>query len=399
MTDEDPTEVIRDRLERRLHHAKDVSLDVVVDNTSEHFMTDHSDLLEILLKLGPVERWYSLQVRDSYIFDDLYSNIALAGRFISLRVLTVFHNGWSSTSRILSDLFQSIARSRSPLKHLGLFTEQRPIDLEILLQLQTIRSFSGNLASFLMLPEDFIANLREVRLDGTYSGRRKTRELPQCQATITNFSPWTPTIVNVRNVTTLIISVGVGWEELHVPIELPNLHTLHLRPYDPHFLQVIKAPRIQVLRISREHKEREYTPLKRVSVGNKTPTHLLMQRDRRLLTIYPVSVTIDVTEIPNKTFLAMLKVWPQLKHLSIVLDGSFDCFGIFAERLLDDESPLFPNLETMYMEVDWHVKGQKWNRWRAVAKEMMLASKNLPLRSIIWRNSWFGVESVIQNNM
>ncbi|KAG9042270.1 hypothetical protein FS842_002241 [Serendipita sp. 407] len=405
MTTLHPPEVILDRLERRLRHARDVNLDVVIINTSKSFWIDNShylNLFKTLVKLGPVERWHSLQICDYHSDDPLILNEVLTGKFSSLRVLIIVYDTWQTRPGMHSDLVRLAVHSRPSLKHLGLYTDQLPINLEPLFQQQAITTFSGRVKTFHMLPQDFLANLREVRLDCAHSGWFKPnapKALPQCRATITNFSPWAVTTIDARNVTMLHISVALNSGVFLAPFELPNLHTLHLSPCVPQLLEVFNAPKVQVLKLSRAHEGGKSRSLKMVRNDHKALAHLLFQKNRQLLTIYPISVTIDVMGITNTTLLVMLEAWPQLKHLSIVLDDSFECFGIFAKRWRDQKSPLFPNLETMYMEVDWHTNGRKWNRWKVLAKEMMLASKDLPLRSIIWRNSWFGVESITQNNM
>ncbi|KAG8805473.1 hypothetical protein FRC19_007864 [Serendipita sp. 401] len=401
----DPPEVIHYRLERRLHHSKGVTLNVTLTNTLRTLRPEEShyiDLFKKLAKLGPIERWHSLSLFDYYNQGEIPLHEIFMGAFVSLRALFIHGYSHSATSPgPHSNLFKAILQSKLRLQHLGLNTYFVPFDLKPLLQLQSIMTLYGTLRSLNMVPYDAFPDLHQVTINGSFGllyGESPSKIPPRTPITLLRFSPALAMRIDAENISILWIERFSGWEGSEFSLELPNLHTLHIRPCAPYMLQAFKAPKVEILKLLKMQKKDESMPLKLVRKATRASTYLLFRWNRQRLTVYPTSLSIDMEEITQSTFLVILKYWPQLERLSLVLGGDFDCFGRFAEQLLHKETPLCPQLEEIEMEVWWYVKSRNWRMWREVAKNMMLARKHGPLKTIAWRNRWFNSESVIQEN-
>ncbi|KAG8829963.1 hypothetical protein FRC17_005725, partial [Serendipita sp. 399] len=164
-------------------------------------------------------------------------------------------------------------------------------------------------------------------------------------------------------------------------------------------LHVFKAPKLEQLALLEPYQyfgALSLSPSRRELKSMIVP---LFRRDRHLIVMNPTSFTIDLEGTAGRAFVVMLEAWPRLKHLSMTIGNDFDLFGLFARRLLDESSPICPTLETMLIETWWYAEGRQWRRWREVAKQLMAARKSGPLSTIIWRNKWFGAESVRQDEI
>ncbi|KAG8760042.1 hypothetical protein FRC14_004272 [Serendipita sp. 396] len=396
------TEELCDQLERRLHHAKGVTLDVTLSHPRGYQPLEGTPYMTLVKKLtqhGPIDRWRSLAIFDTYYEGGRHIHGVFSGRFTSLRSFTVTSNVYC-LSKIPDPhiaLFELIIRSNPPLRHLGLQIYYAPRELIPLLRLQTITTLRGTFGSLHTILPEFPPQIHDLTINGWYGTPNPdwphpSKVLPQCSITILNYQPLLARGLCADKVLCLHIDGFAGWEKSDTVLELPILHTLHLRPCQPQFLQVFKAPKVQVLKLSKAHKQNMNIQLKLVRRENRAHS-IPVFRNRQLLTSYPISLTIEVEEITDGLLVMMLEAWPQLKYLSIVFGGDFDIFGFVAKRLLDKASPLCPQLETIDMDVWWYEKGRKWRKWREVAEEMM-SRRNGSLDRITWRNHWFGVESV-----
>ncbi|KAG8832815.1 hypothetical protein FRC18_004519 [Serendipita sp. 400] len=401
-----PPEVIHNQLERRLHHSKGMTLNVTLINTLRTLRPEEShyiDLFKKLAELGPIKRWHSLSIFDYYNQGQIPLHEIFVGAFVSLRALFIHGYSFSTTSPgPHSNLFKAILQSKPRLQLLGLNTYFVPFELKPLLQLRSITTLYGTLRSLNMVPYDSFPDLHQITINGSFGllyGESPSKMPPQNTITLLRFSPALAKCIDAKNISIPWIDQFFGWEESEFSLDLPTLHTLHIRPCAPYMLQAFKAPKVGTLKLLRAQKQDEFMPLKLIRKATRVSTYLLFLRwNRQLLTVYPTSLSTDMEEITQSTLLVILKHWPQLERLTLILGGDFDCFGRFAEQLLHKEVPLCPQLEEIEMEVWWYVKGRNWRMWREVAKSMMLARKHGPLKTIAWRNRWFGLELVIQES-
>ncbi|KAG8765146.1 hypothetical protein FRC15_007181 [Serendipita sp. 397] len=402
----DPLQVIQDRLERRLHHAKEATLDVSLITTWLNIRSEgscHIDLLKKLARLGPVERWHSLSISGYQRYSGVPLDEVFVGSFMSIQALSIHGFDYSSTvPGPHSGLFNAVVRSKPRLKHLGLDVNCVPFEIQPLLRLQSITTIFGTIASLKTLSYDAFPNLCKITInssDGVPNDQQVSHNPLPATVTIRKFRPEVARNMEAHNISTLFIDQYYGWEGFGTSLELPNLHTLRIRPCAPQLLQVFKAPKVQVLDLSKVDKQTadlSRGQLEKIRQKNKTSTSSLFQEDRHLLTIYPTSLVIHFEEITDSVLVIMLEAWPQLKHLTVVLSENSYCFGMVSKHLLDATSPLCPRLENLMMEVWWHRNGQNWQGWRVMAKKMMNSRLNGPLESIVWKNSWFEVDSIIR---
>ncbi|KAG8835382.1 hypothetical protein FRC18_000590 [Serendipita sp. 400] len=346
-------EDIHDQLVRRLHHAKNTTLDVTISKVPRSLKPEqlhYTGLLITLVRLAPVERWHSLSILGgTYTYPGLNLHEIFSARFTSLRALTLL--GYDSSFRPYSGLLDLIARSNPPLEHLNIQSYTFPQELAPLLRQPSIKTLCGTLGSLDPMLAAPLPHIDQITLDGWWwedpemsSSQKNFRE---CTVIVLNYRPSLIWALEARNVTNFQVDWFSGWGKSNVFLELPSVHTMHLRPCKPQLMQAFKAPKLQVLKLSKAHKGSERLPLKVVRRENKAHIIPLFRRTRRLLTSYPTSLTIDVEEITDGALVIILEAWPQLKRLFITLGNDFDCFGIFAKRLLDRLSPCVP----------------KWRRW------------------------------------
>ncbi|KAG8754663.1 hypothetical protein FRC14_004854 [Serendipita sp. 396] len=167
-----PPEVIHNRLERRLHHSKGVTLNVTLTNTLRTLRPEEShyiDLFKKLAALGPIERWHSLSLFDYYNQGEIPLHEIFMGAFVSLRALFIHGYSHSATSPgPHSNLFKAILQSKLRLQHLGLNTYFVPFDLKPLLQLQSIMTLYGTLRSLNMVPYDAFPDLHQVTINSSF---------------------------------------------------------------------------------------------------------------------------------------------------------------------------------------------------------------------------------------
>ncbi|KAG8820046.1 hypothetical protein FRC17_010261 [Serendipita sp. 399] len=349
-----------------------------------------------MAELASIERWYSLSIVDR---DARYglrwptSDKIPIKSFRSLRVLSidaVTRTELSAGSQL--DFLMRIAQCRPRLYHLRIIREKQ----------LTIVTFEAGPEAFDMLPDASFPKLREVTIDGSFwvTNAEQLWKIPSsANLTILNCSPWLISALSTLNIETLHVDGLLDWNagmlgSYSTILRLPNLRTLSMKPCLPYHLKIFDARDTQSVRLSGAYK----SDLETVRKETEALTRSLLT-DVRHLKIYPTSLTIRVEGITDRTLVVMLEAWPQLQHLSIILGGTFDLFGILTQRLKDKKEPLCPKLETMYVEVGWSEQEKKWRRWRELAKEIMARRRAYPLRSMTWRNNSFSAESVTRDTV
>ncbi|KAG8754661.1 hypothetical protein FRC14_004852 [Serendipita sp. 396] len=406
-------EVIHDRLERRLHHAKKTTLDVVLSNTLrtlDFTQRHYLDLLKTLAKLGPIEQWRSLFISDDQVGNGTPLHTIFVGSFTSLRALIVHGYAYSPGANInasgpftgsSSGLFEVIVRSKPCLQYLGFNTSHIPFELEPLLRLPSISTFSVTMYSINNISYESFPKLREITIntEQSFATSQTLSKIPsQINVTILRFMSKIAKTTLLKDIKVLHIDQFSDLRQNDGPLDLPALHTLRIRPGEPNLLRYFKAPQVQVLSLLKAHNQVEYAVSEQVrrmfQASIQASIVSLFQTDKHLLAIYPVTLTMDLEKITDGTLVAMLEAWPQLKHLYLVLDKHFDCFGVFSKRFMDTKSPFCPKLEVLHMVVWWNKDSENWQRWHEVAKTMMRTRKGGSLESIIWKNNWFDVESL-----
>ncbi|KAG8823329.1 hypothetical protein FRC17_009354, partial [Serendipita sp. 399] len=393
------------RLERRLKLAKGLTLDVVLSNTCRYYgltQDEYSHLFRILVKLAPIERWYSLWLEEGASIVPNAEEIPIGekfpGRFISPRILTA--RGYSSQGprpHPHIHLFQRILESDPLLEHLCTMGNwfHREMKLQtftrLLRGLKTFTTYPG-----LLLKEQYEALPSSCELGINphwFINQDFTLLLPKT-TNIHKFIPTDPRRMDLSNVVTLRISLSPCADGVDESLDLPNLQILEIRPCLPQYLQIFKAPKLERLALFEPY---QYSGAPSLTLSRREIKPViapLFRQNRHLVVMNPTSFTIDLDGIAGRAFIVMLEAWPRLKHLSMTIGNDFDLFGLFTKRLLDEASPLCPDLETMLIETWWYRKSRQWRRWRETAKQLMVARKNGPLDTIIWRNRWFGAEFV-----
>ncbi|KAG8837967.1 hypothetical protein FS842_009757 [Serendipita sp. 407] len=393
-----------DRLERRLNLAKGITVDVMLVNTRHcRGLTrdQYRHLFQVLVKLAPVERWYSLWIEErircylNEVTADVLQDV-FVGTFSSLRILSIHGYGDPNyLPRYCSDLFHRITRSKPQLQHLYLMTLALPPELPVT-QLWGIPSIGaylrllGNESYDLSLSSEFITYGHSVPW---YKGEVFPVRLPK-SVTIRYCTWFGLPYFDATRVVVLRIQGVADWGTDVVFMHLPNLQTLDIRPCIPHYLKAFKAPKIEQVVLLEAHQYNELPSFRLSRRESRSKTISLFESNRNSLELYPTSLTIDLNQVADGALVAMLKAWPQLKHLSMKTGDNFDPLGMFARKLLSKSPLLSPQLETIYLETWWYARGRKWKEWRKVAKELIETRREGSLESITWRNSWFDVETV-----
>ncbi|KAG8810881.1 hypothetical protein FRC17_002718 [Serendipita sp. 399] len=401
-------EAVYDRLKRQLHHAKNGMLNVILKNTflpSKLSPEEFLDLFTTLPRLAPVERWYSLRIVEReyrWQRQPPHTDKVLVGDFKSLRILSIegFDYSWFQHSAHL-DLVARISQCKPQLHTLNYLSSSIPGKIEALFQLSTLKTFAGGFTALEEIPPAVRANLRKVTVDGRVwpNDIEQMSTIPSFtnSMTILNCPPHIFYWMDILNIESLRVERFYDWDGFKASIRLPNLRTLSVKPCLPQFLQVFKAPNVQSIELSGVKRYSQGVPMKIVRAETRALT-LALFRTGWGLEMYPTSLTIGVEGLTDRTLVVMLERWSQLRHLTIVLGGDFDFFGLIANQLLSGTKPLCPQLETMYIEVWWYGRGRKWRKWREVAEKMMVRRRNLPLKNITWRNNRFDAESVVRDS-
>ncbi|KAG8868332.1 hypothetical protein FRC20_003614 [Serendipita sp. 405] len=395
---------LRDRLASRLSLAKGHTLDVILSNPLPMGLwpirAQYKALFRNLLTIqAPVHRWYSLSINHGDFFRGDMGLVPeiFDGPFTSLRILSI---GWHKTLIGLDvpNVLRFIQRSNPPLRYLRIqfpFTAYPPCHITIPPTLATLsvdRSFLERVRL------DAVPSLHEMEISGKYGAAYypkpinitllNTLKIQKCEVKVFNS-------LNVHNVRTLHIDTLISWDHAsEISVDLPNLHTLHVRPCLPYYLKVFKAPRLETVKLTGCHKSGSDEQLGVARQENRIHTISLFHKRQHLLVINPMSLTIEVDGITEGTLIAILEAWPQLRHLSLIIGNHFDLPRVFAKQRRERALLLCPQLETMYIEVWWYARGRKWRKWREVARNLISSRNDRPLKSIIWKNKWFDVEAL-----
>ncbi|KAG8869739.1 hypothetical protein FRC20_000929 [Serendipita sp. 405] len=400
-------DVLRDRLIRRLRHAKGLNVDVILSGTTNWAISmtpeEYWGLLRTVVELAPVERWRSLWITNGRVPDSMpMASGIFVGKFTSLRMFSLDQTFAYPrlTGHVHSELFQLLADSRPPLQYLCLTGSTVPPELEPLTLPKTLTSICVNVCLLNKRQCEQLAHYDNVETRRQFGipgfGNSGKIILPGC-VTMTRLFYGTLPRFDFNNVQTLNIDRIMGWIDPDLIVDLPNLQMLSLKPCYPWYLRMFHAPNVQKLKLGGVYDTGEGLKTSRNKI--RIAIVSLFRDNRHLLTINPASLTIDLEGITDGMLVVMLEAWPQLKHLSMTLNSDFQCHWIFAHKLRKKSSPLCPQLETMYMEVLWHARSRKWRLWKEVARDMMLARRDGPLESILWKNWWFGVESVTRDDL
>jgi len=89
--------------------------------------------------------------------------------------------------------------------------------------------------------------------------------------------------------------------------------------------------------------------------------------------------------ISTTAVLAILQLWPQLRHLELTFGKEFAWKGAFPNSLTRKKNPLCPELVTLRLESDSKGFEEDMERWDEIAKSIFAARKGLPLNRIEWR--------------
>ncbi|KAG8818452.1 hypothetical protein FRC19_010622 [Serendipita sp. 401] len=281
-----------------------MTLNATLINTLRTLRPEEShyiDLFKKLAALGPIERWHSLSLIDYFNRGQIPLHEIFVGAFVSLRALFIHGYSYSATSPgPHSNLFKTILQSKPRLQHLGLDTYFVPFDLKPRLPLRSLMTLHGTLRSLNMVPYDAFPDLHQITINGSFGllyGQSTSKIPPQIPITLLRFSPALAKCIDAENISILWIERFCGWEESKFSLELPNLHTLHIRPCAPYMLQAFKAPKVRILKLLKVQKQDESMPLKLVRKATRASTYLLFRWSRQLLTVYPTSLSIDMEEI------------------------------------------------------------------------------------------------------
>ncbi|KAG8823328.1 hypothetical protein FRC17_009353 [Serendipita sp. 399] len=411
----DAFDILLDRLERRLNLAKGVTLDVVLKNTRlQHGLSkdQYSHLFRTLVKLAPVERWYSLWMEEKDYLPD-YDPIAIEGisfgRFSSLRVLSLCGVGYRMEKpQYHSTIFRQIAKSKPRLQEIYLMIDFLPLELaegSLAQLLKGVRTIGAHMRLLRLADEDpeILASCYELITIGQQKlpFRNPPRILLPQSVTIDQYTPHRLQGFNANNVVILCINGFNAWSNRFSSVDMPNLRTLEIRPCLPQNLLFFNTPRVEriVLWGVKTHMLYPVIFIDVPEKPNNAATLRFFRKEREKLTQNPLSLKIDLENVLDEAFVAVLEAWAQLKHLSMRIGGETDLSTLFAKRMLDQSSVLCPQLETIYFETWWDAGSREWREWREVARELMLSRRDGPLKSVIWRNSWFDVESVTRERV
>ncbi|KAG8798439.1 hypothetical protein FRC17_007466 [Serendipita sp. 399] len=391
-----------DRLERRLKLAKGVTVDVTLNYTTSSSQLIW-ELLRTLARLAPVERWRSLWIINPHsviLKRTPFESGVFKGTFASLSVISITGNvyPYSQSPHVHTELFQLLNQSVTSLEYLY------STNLRILENIQSPKHTLPRTLTAIGFPAGIslaegtlsLPSLREVTIEG-FADVAASPNIPMADSLILrNCTRKLFSSLDMRKVVTLNVRFDY-YDEFDTPVDLPALRVLCVHPGEPHCLQRFRAPNLEKLKLSGKRNDGVTIGRGEFHWGIKDPAISLFRKNQDEVMIFPVSLTVDSTAITDGMLTAMLEVWPQLKHLSLIVDSDFNPFTKFANRLVDGQSPICPALETIYLETRWRTNGRGWVRWRGIARDLMLLRKEGPLESITWRNDWFGVESVTRN--
>ncbi|KAG9035465.1 hypothetical protein FS842_003700 [Serendipita sp. 407] len=234
-------DVLRDRLIRRLRHAKGLNVDVILSGTTNWAISmtpeEYWGLLRTVVELAPVERWRSLWITNGRVPDSMpMASGIFVGKFTSLRMFSLDQEYAYPrlTGHVHSELFQLLADSRPPLQYLCLTHSTVPSELEPLTLPKTLTSICVNVCLLNERQREQLARYDNVEIRRQFGvpafGNSLKIVLPSCVTITELFCRILPKF-DFSNVQTLNIDdIFIDSIKSDLVVDLPNLQTLSLQP-------------------------------------------------------------------------------------------------------------------------------------------------------------------------